>query len=229
MASASEDLIYSLIGDIGGTNCRLQVISFTPTSSEHTDVKTKFYKTVDYQNFTDCVHEFIQEFKGTPRYPQNAVFACAGPIYNRKVTLSNMTNWVLEEQDLEKDLDMKVVSLINDFEAIGYAMIQLQPGDIETIIEAPRIEGGTMIVAGAGTGMGECILRPTKQSGSVMYEVYGTEGGHKNFCPTNQLEWDYMNFVMKETGVKDQFSYLSSERAFCGPGIPNIYFFFCKQ
>jgi len=27
--------------------------------------------------------------------------------------------------------------------------------------------------------------------------------------------------------IKEKFGYLSTEKSFCGPGIPNIYRFFC--
>jgi len=85
-----------------------------------------------------------------------------------------------------------------------------------------------MIVTGPGTGMGECSLQPSGHGGS--YTVFGTEGGHKNFAPTSVTEWEYLNFVLEENPeIREKIGYLSTEKAFCGPGIPMIYKFFCKK
>jgi len=231
MTSQSENLVYSLIGDVGGTNTRLQLISFTSTSETPTEIKTHFYRTRGTSSLSECITDFLKEFKGTEKYPKNATLAVAGAPYEGKVTLPNAEWPTLDEQELEKEFNISPFALINDFVAIGYSMIKLPKEDIVTLHEGKKSENATMIVAGPGTGMGECVIQPSATvDGKASYHVFGTEGGHKNFAPTAKTEWEYLNFVLEEfPEIKEKFGYLSTEKAFCGPGLPNIYKFFCKK
>jgi len=231
MASETQNTVYSLIGDVGGTNTRLQLISFSSTSETPVEVKTHFYRSREAASLTECITDFLKEFKGTEKYPKNATLAVAGAPYEGKVTLPNVEWPTLDEQELEKEFNISPFALINDFVAIGYSMIKLPKDQIMTLHEGKKSENSTMIVTGPGTGMGECIIQPSGfVDGKASYHVFGTEGGHKNFAPTAKLEWEYLNFVLEEyPEIKDKIGYLSTEKAFCGPGIPNIYKFFCQK
>jgi len=231
MTSASEIQVYSLIGDVGGTNTRLQLISFSSTSSNPIEVKTHFYRTREQASLNECIIHFLAEFQGTEKYPKNATLAVAGAPYEGKVTLPNAEWPTLDEQELERDFNISPFALINDFVAIGYSMAKLPSDQIITLHEGKKAKNSTMIVTGPGTGMGECIIQPSSNlDGKPSYHVFGTEGGHKNFSPTAMLEWEYLNFVLDEfPDIKEKFGYLSTEKAFCGPGIPNIYKFFCRK
>jgi len=230
MTSTTETQNYSLIGDVGGTNTRLQLISFTSTSEKPKEVKTQFYSTRESESLSYCITDFLNEYKGTEKYPQNATLAVAGAPYEGKVTLPN-TNWpTIDEHELGKEFNISPFTLINDFVAIGYAMLKIPKEDMIVYNDAKKSENATMIVTGPGTGMGECVIQPAVIEGRNSYTVFGTEGGHKNFAPTNKAEWDYLNYVLEENPeIKERIGYLSTEKAFCGPGIPNIYKFFCKK
>jgi len=231
MTTAPETNIYSIISDVGGTNTRLQLISFNSTSSKPIEVKTHFYRTREQSSLSECITDFLQEFKGTEKYPKNSTLAVAGAPYEGKVTLPNAEWPVLDEQELEKEFNISPFVLINDFVAIGYSMTKLPADQIVTLHQGKKASNSTMIVTGPGTGMGECIIQPSVNlDGEPSYNVFGTEGGHKNFSPTALLEWEYLNFVLDEfPDIREKFGYLSTEKAFCGPGIPNIYKFFCKK
>ncbi len=45
---------------------------------------------------------------------------------------------------------------------------------------------------GAGTGLGHGFI--IKNSGSKYYEVCPSEGGHSDFAPHSDLEWEYFQF-----------------------------------
>jgi glucokinase len=225
----SEIVFHSLIGDIGGTNARLQLVCFTKSSDVPKVVKTFFYRTRDFESLTHCIQDFLIEFIGTEKYPKNATMAVAGAPYEGRVTLPN-TEWpTLDEKQLETELNISPVAFINDFVAVGYSLIKIKSEEIVPVHEAKRVQMSTMIVTGPGTGMGECTLQPSGQH-KTDYNVFGTEGGHKNFAPSSKIEWEYLNYVLEENPeIKDKIGYLSTEKAFCGPGIPNIYRFFCKR
>ena len=231
MNTNSDQLHYSLITDIGGTNTRMQLISFTKKTTDPTVIKSHKYSTKEAKSLSECITDFLKDYKGKPEYPASAIIALAGAPFEGKVWLANAQHWpVLDEKEVAKEFEIKHVKFINDFVAIGYSMIEVDLEGIQTLFDVKPVEGATKIVAGAGTGLGECALLPQTKEGEVIYTVFGTEGGHKNFAPTTQDEWDYLNYCKKEDPfVRDQVGYLSTEKAFCGPGIPNIYRFLSKK
>lgn len=233
MATTQETnkIIYSLIGDIGGTNARLQLISFTKEAEHPTEIKSSFYRSRDFESLSECIQEFLEEFKDTEKYPKNATLAVAGAPYEGKVCLPNLDWPVIEESELSKEFQIEPFCLINDFVAIGYSILNLAQEEITDVTKTKKSSTGTKIVTGPGTGMGECIIQSTlNDDGTPTQTVFGTEGGHKNFAPTSKIEWEYLNFVMDESPeIKEKIGYLSTEKAFCGPGIPTIYRFFCKK
>jgi len=77
-------------------------------------------------------------------------------------------------------------------------MIKIPKEDLIEILPAKKQISATMIVAGPGTGLGECVIQANKASDNqITHTVFGTEGGHKNFAPTSKLEWEYQNYVME--------------------------------
>jgi glucokinase len=222
---------YSLIGDIGGTNARLQLISFSKEDEHPTEIKSEFYRSRDFVSLSECIHMFLAEYKATEKYPHNATLAVAGAPYEGKVCLPNLDWPIIDEAELTKEFEIEPFCLINDFVAIGYSILNLKPDEIINVTQAKKANIGTMIVTGPGTGMGECLIQATlNDDGTASHNVFGTEGGHKNFAPTSKIEWEYLNYVMEDNPeIKEKIGYLSTEKAFCGPGIPTIYRFFCKK
>jgi len=223
-----DPIYYSLIGDVGGTNTRLQLISFTRTSDTPKIVKEHFYRTQEFDSLNQCVHNMLDEYIGTEQYPIKITLAVAGAPYEGKVTLPNAYWPTLDETQLCEEFNAPV-TFINDFVAIGYSLIKVKQEVIVPLHDAKKMKNATMIVTGPGTGMGECTLQPSGTQ-HESYTVFGTEGGHKNFAPTSVLEWEYLNFALDENPeIKEKIGYLSTEKAFCGPGIPTIYRFFCQK
>jgi glucokinase len=46
---------------------------------------------------------------------------------------------------------------------------------------------------GAGTGLGFGYL--VKNNNSKYYEVYASEGGHQDFAPQNETEWEFFKYL----------------------------------
>lgn len=51
------------------------------------------------------------------------------------------------------------------------------------------------------------------------------EGGHVNFAPSNDLEWEFYNYMKKETNQE----HIVLERMFCGPAVPFMFKFFAAK
>jgi len=56
-----KDIRYLLVGDIGGTNCRLQLLEIKGTSSRV--LKTEKYPTQDLPTFSAAINLFLESEK----------------------------------------------------------------------------------------------------------------------------------------------------------------------
>jgi glucokinase len=196
-----------LAGDTGGTKTILRLVDAEPTTTG-IRLKTLYeerYISAEFSNLTPMVQQFLKkatlELGQTP-VPQQACFSIAGPVVDNTCNLTNLS-WLLNGQQLQQDLGIAKVSLINDFAA-------LQQGEV--LIDAP------IAIIGAGTGLGEGFLI-RQANGS--YRVYGTEGGHTDFAPRNELEFQLLKYLRD----KMDLTRVSVERVVSGMGIVAIYQF----
>ena len=73
-------------------------------------------------------------------------------------------------------------------------------------------------VIGAGTGLGEVFMTP--RGGDGVYEAWPSEGGHVEFAPRNELEFECLQFIKQKLGGR-----VSVERVVSGTGLVNVYEF----
>lgn len=97
-----------IIGDIGGTNIRLQIITLNPTNKQLKSIKHEILKTVDYKSLNDALVHFLKEFEtNKENYPTRANIGIAGPVFNNKVKISNVAHWEVVDGDaISKDLNI---------------------------------------------------------------------------------------------------------------------------
>ncbi len=102
---------------------------------------------------------------------------------------------MLNGEEMRRTLGLKHVAIINDFAAIGYGLLALTPADLEVIRDAPQLANAPKACIGAGTGLGQVYLT---QNGPAGYEVWPSEGGHCDFAPRTQLEWELLQFLKEK-------------------------------
>ena len=208
-----------LAGDIGGTKTLLRLAE--KKADGFTVLYEQRFAGADYANFSDVLREFIANSKkhlgDLPRL-SGACFGIAGPIRDRDSKLTaQLTNlgWSFDSDRLAEELHIDRVSLINDFVAVGYGVLGLQPEDLCTLQKGKVVERSPIGVIGAGTGLGEAYLGWNGDR----YEVYATEGGHTDFAPRNELEIELLQYLLK------RHERVSVERVASGTGIVAIYQF----
>ncbi len=195
-----------LAGDIGGTKTNLAL--FDDESIE--PIREDTFKSGDYASLEAVAHEFL----GNDEVAVNkAVFGVAGPVVKGKSKITNLP-WVMTETSLSQTLDIDRVKLLNDLEAIGYAVLHLSPENFQALND-PQVEvvGNKAIVA-PGTGLGEAVLFAQSDE---QYYVLASEGGHADFGPKNAVQLEMMRHL------QSKFNNISYERVCSGSGIPNIY------
>lgn len=210
-----------LAGDTGGTKTNL-VLMETQGTGAGTKLKTLYesrYVSAEFSDLVPMVRKFLAqaaESLGAQPAPEKACFSIAGPVVDNTSSLTNLS-WLLDAERLEKDLAIAHMSLINDFAAIGYGIAGLESTDLHTLQEGEPKPDAPLAVIGAGTGLGQGFLI---QDGE-MYRVYPTEGGHTDFAPRNEMEFQLLRYLRD----KLRLSRISVERVVSGMGIVAIYQF----
>ncbi|MBN1993982.1 MAG: glucokinase [Anaerolineae bacterium] len=199
-----------LAGDIGGTKTNLAIFETGDTLQVKTETT---FKSADYPNLEAIVREFLADTGATVN---KAVFGVAGPVVKGRSRITNLP-WVISESSLRENSNVPVVKLLNDLEAIGYAVPHL-PADDLAMLNSDQMDtgqGGNKAIIAPGTGLGEAVLF----AHNGHYYVLASEGGHTDFGPKNSLEIELLRYL------QGKFDHISYERVCSGNGIPNIYAF----
>ena len=198
-----------LAGDIGGTKTHLGLFS-TDRGCRHPVVEAEF-ASIEYPDIESVVGKFLDNVDASI---DMAVFGVAGPVVQGRARITNLP-WVMDEKKISHTLKVPSVRLINDLEAIAYAVPFLDPSDLCILNKGEVVSGGTMAVIAPGTGLGEAFLLWD----GAGYRAHASEGGHADFAPRNILEDDLLQYLRKN------HVHVSYEMVCSGQGISNIYRF----
>jgi len=201
-----------LLGDIGGTNSRLE-LQAERDGGLHT-VHEQTYRSEKFATFDALIDDFcaLEPVKHAALRVEAACFSVAGPVEGRASTLTNL-NWALDSRQLSARFSIPDVLLVNDFAAVGHGIADLGEHDLMTLQRGIPQPHGTRVVVGAGTGLGVCML--TWQGDG--YAVHPSEGGHTDFAPTNEAQ----DILL--ANLRQAFGRVSYERVVSGPGLLRIF------
>jgi glucokinase len=228
-----------LAGDIGGNNCRLAVYEHT------TDVEQRSPKWVDYLKVSHYVtdqqqtgwRKALQAFLNKHKINQQGVIqtvclGMAGPVEEnekaeRFCKLTNVADeWLISEADLREffHLDFGKTFVINDMEAIAYAIPLLKPNEWVSLNEGTAREKiGNRALIAAGTGLGELIMVWNREKRKHLPSP--SEGGHTDFAPCNEEQrqvWEFAKTQNEQKGVKCP-ECVCYEQVVSGSGLVLIY------
>jgi len=197
-----------LAGDVGGTKVHLALFDFTEGKLTHT--RDKQYPAREYGGLEEIVREFMAADKASA-----ACFGVPGPVREGRLRLTNLP-WTLDSRELSTHLEIDYVFLINDLEANGYGIGELDAKQIYTLSEGDASQMGNRALISAGTGLGESFLVWNGRA----HTPYPSEGGHCDFAPRNEDEIDLLRFLRQKYNGR-----ISFERVVSGQGLTNVYEF----
>ena len=203
-----------LAADIGGTKVNLAL--FQEANGRLEGVSEATFESRQYPGLGAILDEFCQN--GHPKI-ERAGFGIAGPVKNGKCDVTNLP-WVVDVENIKKQLGLEPVWLINDLAAMACALPFLQNDELDVLQEGREEEGGRMAVIAAGTGLGQAFLLP---DGRGQFLLLDSEGGHCDFPPRNELEMELLQYLNQKYGRT------SIERVLSGPGLHNIYQFLIER
>lgn len=196
--------------DVGGTKTLLRLVA------ENADVITeKRLENAAYLSFEALLAFFL-----TNQPVQQIAAACvavAGPVTGRQAQLTNL-DWHIDADQLANQLELssQSVRLCNDFEALAAAIPALSKEQCVCVQTGEPDNTAPVAIIGAGTGLGQAYAVPA-QTGD--WQVFATEGGHTDFAPTDTLQQQLLDYMLRD------FAHVSYERLLSGAGIRLIYRF----
>lgn len=197
-------------GDIGGTKTNLALYHATRNKLELIG-ETKF-ASPDYNSVNTMIADFIKVSGNIG--PDRICLGVAGPVIDGSAELTNL-NWIIDSDELTKAFRVDHVGLINDLEAVAYGLANLGPDELINIREGNPLSRGNMAIIAPGTGLGEAGL----YWDGKFYHPFPTEGGHTDFSPRTQEDFELTVFLQAKYGI------VSWEKLVSGPAIPDIYEF----
>ena len=205
-----------LIGDIGGTNAR-----FALTRPDRPGyLEERVYACANYTSLEQGMAAYLLDVGLTGA--DTICLAVAGPIVDGEVEFTN-SHWQIAENPLRERFVTDQVRLINDFEAIAYA-VPLLGQDNSRIIGNPPAPDLSRAdyrigVLGPGTGLGAAGL--VRKNG--LTSALATEAGHVGFAPETPEQRELL------VRLHDRYERVSDERVASGAGLENIYWAFNRD
>ena len=195
----------TLLADIGGTNARFALsVDGKLGATTHMIVR-------DYGTFEEALAVYLGA--GAEAGPiHNAILAASGLVQNGRCALTN-NSWVVDAEWLRSAYGLSTVRVINDFEAVAWALPHLSSSNLLQLGGQNRVEGAPLAALGPGTGLGMAISIP--RAGG--YIVLSSEGGHSTMAGGCLRE----DAVIEH--LRRRYGHVSSERVLSGAGLENLY------
>lgn len=197
-----------LAGDVGATKTNLALIRMI--GEDTTVLKEGNYCSQQYKNITEITDDFFKEMP----MPDACCIGVAGPVFNRKVQLTNLS-WEMDCNEIAKHTGIRNVFLINDLEATAYGLALLADKDTVVIHKGSDTPSGNAAIIAPGTGLGEAGL----YFDGKLYHPFATEGGHTDFASRDRTDFELYEYL------QNKFGHVSYERLVSGPAIFSIYQF----
>ena len=199
-----------LAGDMGGTKTLLAL--YQSDGSQLRLLHQQRFRSGEWSSLEPMLASFLTDRPADLAAPEHACIAVAGPVRHREARITNLP-WRLREADLAHAAGLERLELVNDFGVLIYGLPHFDDSQ-QVILQNGEQDHGPLAILGAGTGLGMARGLQTEQ-GLV---ALASEGGHREFAPRNEAEWDLACWLKKDLGV----SRLSIERIVSGTGLGHV-------
>ena len=194
----------SLLADIGGSKSR-----FALAHSAGPPERVLVIENDTVADLDAAVARYLEE---TGARPRAATLAVAGPVEGEEIALTNRTSWRLRRREFAKRFGFSRLRVLNDFEAIAWALPRLGSAQTRPLGKPVAPRAGVKVVLGPGTGLGVAALLPA----DGRWHVVASEGGHASFGPQAADEIEVFARLRQECGA------VSAETVLSGPGLVRL-------
>src|SRR5476649_2303538 len=164
-----------LAGDVGGTKTLLGL--FDPVPARPRPLVTRAFGTLDFEDLPSMIAAFLGDDAAKGVSIAAASFGVAGPIIGDSAELTNVP-WRVDARLVATSFGLSRVRLLNDLQAMAYAVPVLHASEVHVLQEGEALGGGNIAVIAAGTGLGEALLHNI----DGRFVPSPSEGGHADFA-----------------------------------------------
>lgn len=198
-----------LAGDIGGTTTRLGL--FTPQPDRPAPVHVRTFTTLDYPGLTEMIGAFAADPAVHGTIVATACFGVAGPVIGDTAVLTNVP-WQVRAREVERAFDIRHAALLNDLEAMAYAVPVLAPAELHPIQPGDAIRTGNIALIAAGTGFGQALLHHVEGR----FVPSPSEGGHADYAARTESE------ILVLRDLTQRYGRAEVEHVVSGPGLVHL-------
>ncbi len=205
-----------LAADVGGTHARVALMrAASGRGREFEMLAYRKFACADFAGLPELLRAFVDRDATVP--VRRCVIACAGQGIDDVIVNDNLV-WHVSLSQLRDVLAFDDVALLNDFEALGYALDDVKDAG-SLLLCGPDVHGGgPALVVGPGTGLGAAVRLP----GPTGARVLATEAGQMDFAPGTAREREVLAYLAPDGG------YVPYERILSGPGLLTLYSTLCQ-
>ena len=199
-----------LAADMGGTKTLTGLFRRAGDRPELQVVRE--FATLDFDSLDEILTTFMEE-TGVGRIEAVAV-GVAGPVTGLAARLTNVP-WIADLSPLVDRLAGVPAELLNDLEAMAYAVPMLEPDELAILQDGMASPTGNAALIAAGTGLGQALLHNV----DGRFVPAASEGGHADFAARTPREFALAQELARIHGRVDV------ERIISGPGLVNLFRF----
>lgn len=201
-----------LAADVGGTHARVALVRAAAAGKPGFDVVAyRKFACADFPGLSELLTAFVQ---GDATLPvRRCVIACAGQVIGDTVVNDNLA-WRVGLSRLRENLAFDDIALLNDFEALGYALDDVRDAGNLLVCGPDVYRDRPALIVGPGTGLGAAV----RLNGA---RVLATEAGQMDFAPGTAREREVLAQLAPAGG------YVAYERVLSGPGLLTLYRILC--
>jgi glucokinase len=200
-----------LAGDIGGTKTLLGL--FERDRERPRPLVVREYATLDFDSLDELTQVFLDD-TGASAAVAGICLGVAGPVTGLVARLTNVP-WLVDLSVVAERLGDCPVQLLNDLEAMAYAVPVLEPDEVAVLQDGIAVAGGNAAIIAAGTGLGESLLHNV----DGQFVPSASEGGHADFSARTSRELALVEHLTAIYGRVD------NDRVISGPGLVNLFGF----
>ena len=196
--------------DVGGTTTRVGVFERRPEKPVRVALQT--YGTREFPTIEAMAMAFLRDAGISSSSLSAACIGAAGPVLDGVATLTN-TPVRVDARKVADTLGLPRVSLLNDLEALAYAVPVLSSDEVCVLQHGRANESGAIGVIAAGTGLGEAVLYRIGER----FIVKASEAGRADFAARTERDITVLRTLTREYGRA------AAEQVVSGSGLVNIH------